>query len=87
MSERDNILGRIQEALKIKAPRPDPPSEIQPPVSGARRWLPPVGEHFKDWVEAFSRNCRESRERSFTSKATWKSGVPNSPTWSAAYHG
>jgi len=61
MSERDNILGRIQEALKIKAPRPDPPSEIQPPVSGARRWLPPVGEHFKDWVEAFSRNCRESQ--------------------------
>jgi len=63
MTERENILGRIREALKTKVPRPGltdeaPPSSL-PPVAGARRWLPAVGGHFKDWVELFSRNSLE----------------------------
>ncbi len=61
MSERDNILGRIREALKTKAPRPGSRDGArplpQPPASGARQWLPPVGGNFKDWVELFGKNA------------------------------
>ena len=63
MTERQNILGRIREALKTKASRPGPPGDAGlsslPPTAGARRWLPAVGSHFKDWVESFSRNAAE----------------------------
>ena len=63
MSERDNILGRIREALKTKAPQPGTPDETdplpEPPASGARQWLPPVGRNFKDWVELFSINAMD----------------------------
>ena len=63
MTERENILGRIREALKTKVPRPGLPGEAQPsslpPAAGARRWLPAVGSHFKDWVEMFSKNSAE----------------------------
>ena len=63
MSERDNILGRVREALKTKAPRPGPHDEAnplpEPPASGARQWLPPVGTHFKDWVELFKKNAAD----------------------------
>ena len=63
MSERDNILGRIREALKARAPQPgthdgdDPLPEL--PAGGARQWLPPVGRHFKEWVELFSTNAMD----------------------------
>jgi L-lactate dehydrogenase complex protein LldG len=63
MKEREKILGRIREALKAKAPRPASPDEIfelpQPPGAGARRWLPAVGENFRDWVELFAKNAAE----------------------------
>jgi L-lactate dehydrogenase complex protein LldG len=63
MSERDNILGRIREALKAKAPRPSPRDGAaplpQPPAGGSRQWLPPVGRNFKDWVELFGKNAAE----------------------------
>jgi L-lactate dehydrogenase complex protein LldG len=63
VSERDNILGRIREALKSKAPRPGALEGIDPlpapPAGGARRWLPPVGPKFKDWVELFSKNAMD----------------------------
>ena len=63
MSERDNILGRIREALKTKAPQPGTPDETdplpEPPASGERQWLPPVGRNFKDWVELFSINAMD----------------------------
>jgi len=63
MSERDNILGRIREALKTKAPQPGTPDETdplpEPPASGARQWLPPVGRNFKDSVELFSINAMD----------------------------
>jgi L-lactate dehydrogenase complex protein LldG len=63
MSERDNILGRIREALKTKAPRPGTHDEAnplpEPPASGARQWLPHAGNHFKDWVELFGKNAAD----------------------------
>jgi len=63
MNERENILGRIREALKVRANRPRPPgSDLelpQPPAAGARRWLPPVGDTFKQWVELFARNAAD----------------------------
>jgi L-lactate dehydrogenase complex protein LldG len=63
MTEREKILGRVREALKTKAPQPATPDEIselpQPPGAGARRWLPVVGDSFKDWVELFARNAAD----------------------------
>ncbi|MGO8836771.1 MAG: LutC/YkgG family protein [Limisphaerales bacterium] len=63
MIERENILGRIREALKTEAPPPRWPGEPaelpQPPAAGANRWLPPVGETFKDWVELFGKNAAD----------------------------
>ena len=61
MTERENILGRVREALKIKTLRPAMPDGDdplpEPPVAGAHHWLPPVGHDFKDWVERFSKNA------------------------------
>ncbi len=63
MSERDNILGRVREALKTKAPRPGTHDEDnplpEPPASGARQWLPHAGNQFKDWVELFRKNAAD----------------------------
>jgi L-lactate dehydrogenase complex protein LldG len=65
MTEREKILARVHEALKTKAAQPATPDEIselpQPPPAGARRWLPPVGDSFKDWVELFARNAADLR--------------------------
>jgi L-lactate dehydrogenase complex protein LldG len=63
MTERENILGRVREALKVKAVRPIAPDNAEPlpdpPIIGARHWLPRVGDKFKDWVELFSRNAMD----------------------------
>jgi len=63
MNERENILARVREALKTKAPQPEPADQVanlpQPPAAGASRWLPRVGDHFKDWVESFGRNAAD----------------------------
>jgi len=63
MTDREKIIGRIREALKVKAPKPLTPDEAAdlplPPASGARRWLPPVGDKFRDWVELFGKNAAE----------------------------
>jgi L-lactate dehydrogenase complex protein LldG len=64
MTEREKILGRVQEALKAKAPKPTLPEDgsvewPQPPVAGARRWLPLVKPTFKDWVELFGKNAAD----------------------------
>ena len=63
MTEREKILGRVVEALKEKAPRPMAPDKAdplpEPPTAGASRWLPAVGNHFKDWVDQFSKNAMD----------------------------
>jgi L-lactate dehydrogenase complex protein LldG len=63
MTERENILARVREALKTPAPRPGSHDGIltvplpPPPVSGARQWLPAAGKNFNDWVGLFAKNA------------------------------
>jgi L-lactate dehydrogenase complex protein LldG len=66
MSERENILARIREALSVPAPlpgrHPDGGHGGQSPRSaaaGARQWLPPVGETFDQQVQLFRANAVE----------------------------
>jgi L-lactate dehydrogenase complex protein LldG len=68
MSERENIFGRIREALRVEAPIPGAhaagkgTSKVQT-VSEAEaakhipEWLPPVGETFEQRVELFRANA------------------------------
>jgi L-lactate dehydrogenase complex protein LldG len=57
MSERENILGRIREALSqpagFHAPRPDEPAA----AGTARQWLPQVGADFADQLALFQANA------------------------------
>ena len=67
MSERDNIFGRIREALRVPAPIPGAHDHKHgkpvPPVSEAEaakhiaEWLPAVGDSFDDRVELFRANA------------------------------
>ncbi|HUC84487.1 MAG TPA: LUD domain-containing protein [Candidatus Acidoferrales bacterium] len=65
MTERENILGRIREALRVKAPLPgsnrDRPGHApaEPPVTHAREWLPAVGDSTEEQFELFARNCTD----------------------------
>jgi len=60
MNEREKILGRIREALKVKASRPGDHGDGQGtarftgrPVEGARDWLPPGGDTFEEQAARF----------------------------------
>jgi L-lactate dehydrogenase complex protein LldG len=65
MSERENILGRIREALKTKAPVPGhhhpgpPPGAATSATNVPRNWLPKVGERFEDQLALFARNAAD----------------------------
>jgi L-lactate dehydrogenase complex protein LldG len=66
MTERDNILGRIREALRLKAPRPgahdgSEPAGHLPTPAEHRAVLPVVGTSVEDWGALFARNCAELR--------------------------
>jgi len=88
MSEREAILARIREALKITAPRPGSHDHEMPRVETetARdfsRWLPRVGESFEERVELFRANSTElradfrlldSREELFSALAAIRDG-------------
>jgi L-lactate dehydrogenase complex protein LldG len=61
MSERENILGRIREALQVQAPKP---ASVRSAGSGGlasnqdmRAWLPQVGQTFDERLELFTRNA------------------------------
>ncbi len=64
MTEREKILGRIQEALAVQAP---PPGDAHQPVpassngepitANARQWLPSVGQTFEARLELFRKNA------------------------------
>jgi L-lactate dehydrogenase complex protein LldG len=65
MSERENILGRIREALKTRAPLPGHHHAGPTPTTAGnganvpRNWLPKVGERFEDQLALFARNAAE----------------------------
>ena len=67
MSERENILGRIHEALQTKAPQPGShdavrePASAAPPASHAREWLPSVGASVVEQFELFAQNAADLR--------------------------
>jgi len=63
MSEREKILGRIREALKVEAPIPGSHGHGHPvpsgPPSTPRKWLPKVGESFDEQLALFAKNAAE----------------------------
>jgi L-lactate dehydrogenase complex protein LldG len=63
MTERENIFGRIREALRVTAPEPghaphSPPHSApgSPQLAAMRHWLPAVGETFEQRLELFKTN-------------------------------
>jgi L-lactate dehydrogenase complex protein LldG len=62
MTERENILGRIREALQVKAPLPGSHGHLpehapaEPPVAHAREWLPSVGKTSEEQFDLFAKN-------------------------------
>ena len=65
MSERENILGRIREALKVGSPLPSSHGNAgnhapaEPPTSHAREWLPSVGASAAEQFELFAKNAAD----------------------------
>ena len=65
MTERENILSRIREALKTNAPLPGQHGvgtsshAIASESSTPRKWLPKVGESFDEQIALFARNAAE----------------------------
>jgi len=62
MTNREIILGRIREALKVAAPPPvfhgGPTAQISLSAS-PQKWLPPVGKTLEEQIELFRRNAEE----------------------------
>lgn len=66
MNERENILGRIREALRFPARRPGSHGVTEgktalPTVAEQREVLPLVSSSFDEQVALFARNCAELR--------------------------
>ena len=66
MSEREAILARVRDALRVPAPRPvahdSPPLDSARAASAeARAHLPPVGETCDDWLALFAKHSEELR--------------------------
>jgi L-lactate dehydrogenase complex protein LldG len=64
MTEREKILARVREALKMPAPMPGSHGEFYLPasvktISVARQWLPKVGESFDEQLALFRKNATE----------------------------
>ena len=65
MSERENILGRIREALKVAAPLPGSHGDMsvhaatEPPTNQARDWLPLVGASVEEQFALFAKNAAD----------------------------
>jgi len=59
MTNREIILGRIREALKVAAPHPvlrDSPAAAHPSAS-LQKWLPLVGQTLAEQIELFRQNA------------------------------
>jgi len=62
MTNREIILGRIREALKMAAPPPisrDGAAGLPPLPVSPQSWLPPVGRMLEEQIELFRRNAEE----------------------------
>jgi L-lactate dehydrogenase complex protein LldG len=63
MTEREKILARIREALKVEAHAPGthgaPSHPLAPAAASARQWLPKVGATFEEQLELFRRNAAD----------------------------
>jgi L-lactate dehydrogenase complex protein LldG len=68
VSERENILARVREALTVLAPKPGhahdsaPPSTTPSPVTrhpSLSEWLPLVGESFEDRLVLYRKNASD----------------------------
>ena len=63
MSERENILGRIREALKVEAHTPSAHggshATFDPKISTPRKWLPKVGDTVDEQLALFAKNSAE----------------------------
>ena len=65
MTEKDQILGRIREALRVPAPVPGSHGGHElavteaPSASNARQWLPQVGKSFEERLALFRKNAAE----------------------------
>ncbi|MGH7952031.1 MAG: LutC/YkgG family protein [Limisphaerales bacterium] len=62
MIEREKILGRIREALKVAAHVPGARQDAggtSAPLSSARQWLPKVGGSFDEQLALFQKNALE----------------------------
>ena len=65
MTEREKILARVREALKVPAHVPGAhgnaplPAAAQSSAAGARQWLPKVGESFAEQLALFQANAAE----------------------------
>ena len=64
MNEREKILARVREALKVAAPLPGSHDEANLNasvkfVSTPRQWLPKVGESFDEQLALFAKNAAE----------------------------
>ena len=65
MTERENILGRIREALQTKAPLPGShdhaaaSASVESPSTHARDWLPDVGQPIEEQFDLFAKNCAD----------------------------
>jgi len=60
MTNREIILGRIREALRVAAPQPvfHEDAVVPPlPPSSLQKWLPPAGETQKEQTELFRQNA------------------------------
>ena len=67
MSEREKILGRIREALRIRAPKPgshvghaeEPPHPTRIAATHARQWLPAVPEDAEGQIRLFATHSED----------------------------
>ena len=61
MSERENIFGRIREALKVRAPLPGLHDRtlVSATASTPRQWLPKVGDSLDEQLALFAMNAAE----------------------------
>lgn len=86
MTNREIILGRIREALKVAAPHPDfhgaladtPPLPVSP-----QKWLPPVGQTLEEQIQLFRRNA-EDLKAEFHDCANPGEAVQHAKHWAKA---